>query len=113
MTTDATPTPSPPQDHQDFGAKLNELEAITDWFESDKVELNAALAKFERGMQLAGELQRELDQVENRVETIKATFSQTAVTTPATPGSASDHDEPSNPDNPATASSATDPTPFP
>lgn len=58
----------------DFGAKLQELEAITEWFESDEVDLNAALAKFERGMQLADELKRELAQIENRVETIKAKF---------------------------------------
>jgi exodeoxyribonuclease VII small subunit len=58
----------------DFGAKLAELEAITAWFESDEVDLNAALAKFERGMELAAELKQELQQVENRVEVIKAKF---------------------------------------
>jgi exodeoxyribonuclease VII small subunit len=58
----------------DFGAKLRELEGITAWFESDEVDLNTALAKFERGMQLADELKRELQQVENRVEKIKARF---------------------------------------
>lgn len=58
----------------DFSAKLKELEAITEWFESDEVDLNAALAKFERGMQLAAELKKELQQVENRVEKIKARF---------------------------------------
>jgi exodeoxyribonuclease VII small subunit len=58
----------------DFGAKLGELEAITAWFESGEVDLNAALAKFERGMQLADELKQELQQIENRVETIKAKF---------------------------------------
>lgn len=59
---------------QDFGAKLNELEAITSWFESDAVDLNEALKKFERGMELAGELKVELQQVENRVEKIKQRF---------------------------------------
>ena len=58
----------------DFGAKLAELEAITAWFESDEVDLNRALQQFERGMQLAKELNQELQQVENRVETIKAKF---------------------------------------
>ena len=64
----------------DFGAKLKELEGITAWFESDEVDLNAALAKFERGMQLADELKRELQQVENRVEKIKARFDAPADT---------------------------------
>jgi exodeoxyribonuclease VII small subunit len=61
-------------DKPDFSTKLQELEAITTWFESEEVDLNAALAKFERGMQLADELRRELSQVENRVEKIKAKF---------------------------------------
>jgi exodeoxyribonuclease VII small subunit len=59
---------------QDFGAKLKELEAITEWFESDEVDLNAALAKFERGMQLADELKKELGEIENRVDVIKRKF---------------------------------------
>ncbi len=63
-----------PKTPADFGAKLEELEAITAWFESDEVDLNAALAKFERGMQLAGELKTELTTIENRVEKIKAKF---------------------------------------
>lgn len=58
----------------DFGAQLKELEAITEWFESDKVDLDAALVKFERGMELASELKKELQQVENRVEKIKQRF---------------------------------------
>ena len=62
------------KENQDFGSKLKELEAITAWFESDEVDLNAALAKFERGMELANELKQELQQVENRVEKIKARF---------------------------------------
>ncbi|HSX41181.1 MAG TPA: exodeoxyribonuclease VII small subunit [Candidatus Saccharimonadales bacterium] len=58
----------------DFGKKLKELESITAWFESEQVDLNEALAKFERGMQLAGELKQELQTIENRVEKIKAKF---------------------------------------
>ena len=58
----------------DFGAKLKELETITEWFESEEVDLNQGLTKFERGMQLAGELKGELGQLENRVEKIKQKF---------------------------------------
>src|ERR1700757_494565 len=57
-----------------FAKKLSELETITAWFESDNVDLDEALAKFERGMVLADELKRELQQVENRVEKIKQRF---------------------------------------
>lgn len=63
----------------DFGSKLKELEAITDWFESDDVDLNEALKKFERGMQLADDLKKELAEVENRVETIKQKFDGASV----------------------------------
>lgn len=72
-----------PDDKPNFGAKLHELEAITEWFESEEVDLNAALAKFERGMQLAGELKSELDQAENRVEKIKAKFDGQVTAQPA------------------------------
>jgi exodeoxyribonuclease VII small subunit len=75
----------------DFGAKLEELEAITTWFESGEVDLNAALAKFERGMQLADELKQELHKIENRVETIKAKFD-----TPANSGAAAEPVEPAD-----------------
>lgn len=70
-------------DKQDFGAKLTELETITEWFESGEVDLNAGLAKFERGMVLADELKNELQAVENRVEAIKAKFDTPVTTTDA------------------------------
>lgn len=65
-----------------FGAKLQELEAITVWFESDQVDLNLALKKFERGMELADELKSELQQIENRVEVIKQKFDVPAMEVP-------------------------------
>jgi exodeoxyribonuclease VII small subunit len=74
-------------DAKDFGTKLKELETITEWFESDEVDLNTALGKFERGMVLADELKKELGEIENRVEVIKRKFD---VAAPA-------HDGPSEP----------------
>ena len=67
----------------DFAAKLAELEQITEWFESDQVDLNAALAKFERGMELSDQLKKELQLVENRVEKIKQKFDATTAEAPA------------------------------
>lgn len=58
----------------DFGAGLKELEEITAWFESEEVDLNQALLKFERGMELAATLKDHLKTVENRVEKIKQRF---------------------------------------
>jgi exodeoxyribonuclease VII small subunit len=57
-----------------FEQALKELEEITVWFESPDVDLDQGLVKFERGMELAGQLKSHLQTVENRVEKIKAKF---------------------------------------
>lgn len=59
----------------EFEKALKELEEITSWFESSDVDLDAGLAKFERGMELATELKTHLAGVENRVEKIRQRFS--------------------------------------
>lgn len=59
----------------EFEKSLKELEAITSWFESSDVDLDAGLAKFERGMELATELKAHLAAVENHVERIRQRFS--------------------------------------
>lgn len=63
----------------EFEKALKELEEITTWFESADVDLDAGLAKFERGMELAAELKTHLSSVENRVEKIRQRFSGAAV----------------------------------
>lgn len=75
---------STPNKKDDFGTRLKELEAITTWFESDEVDLNAALSKFERGMELADGLKKELAEIENRVEVIKQRFDDGAPSSTAT-----------------------------
>jgi exodeoxyribonuclease VII small subunit len=59
----------------EFEKALKELEEITAWFESSSVDLDAGLAKFERGMELASELKTHLASVENRVDKIRQRFS--------------------------------------
>ena len=78
-----------------FSSKMAELEAVTTWFESEDVDLNEALTKFERGMSLIDELKRELKQVENRVEKIKAKFDGPSVADLDSPHPIDDRDEPS------------------
>ena len=63
-------------DVHNFGQKLVELEQLTAWFESDQLDLDAGLAKFERGMVLVAELRAGLAQAENKIEKIKAQFGQ-------------------------------------
>ena len=58
----------------EFDKALTELEEITAWFESGNIDLDAGLAKFERGMTLAGQLKAHLATVENRIEKIKRRF---------------------------------------
>ena len=61
-----------------FGAKLQELEAITQAIDTDGLDLDDAVTKFERGMELSAQLKQHLQEVENRVETIKARFSSSS-----------------------------------
>jgi exodeoxyribonuclease VII small subunit len=58
----------------EFEKALTELEEITAWFESPQADLDAGLAKFERGLELASQLKTHLAEVENRVEKIKLRF---------------------------------------
>ena len=69
MAHKAAPTPP-----FNFGAKLQELEAITQAVDADGLDLDDAVTKFERGMELSAQLKQHLQEVENRVETIKARF---------------------------------------
>lgn len=67
-----------PKAEVDFSKELKELEAIVEWFEAGEVDLNQALPKFERGMELAQRLKQYLEKVENKVEVIKKKFDQPA-----------------------------------
>jgi exodeoxyribonuclease VII small subunit len=57
-----------------FAKDMAELEAITAWFEGSDIDLDEALAKFERGMELASGLKKQLGEVENKIEKIKKSF---------------------------------------
>lgn len=57
-----------------FADKFQELESITQWFERGDFSIEDALKKFERGLELAGELQKHLSEVERRVTEIKNKF---------------------------------------
>jgi len=69
----------------EFEKALGELEEITTWFESNNVDLDQGLVKFERGMELASQLKTHLATVENRVEKIKQRFTSSAGATPSSP----------------------------
>lgn len=58
-----------------FGESFSELEKIVQWFESEEVDLDEGLKKFERGLELAGKLKARLKEVEAKVIEIKTKFS--------------------------------------
>lgn len=58
-----------------FAKSFEELENITEWFESEEaLDLEKGLEKFSRGLELASELKASLQEVENKVTEIKKKF---------------------------------------
>ena len=57
-----------------FAEAFAELEAITEWFETQNVDLDEGVKKFERGLELAKQLKEKLAEVENTVVTLKKKF---------------------------------------
>jgi len=68
----------PPKKKADFAAAFAELEKISEWFETEEVDLDEGLKKFERGLELATDCKKKLTEVENKVEEIKKKFSDLA-----------------------------------
>lgn len=58
-----------------FGEAFAELEKITTALEADTIDLDVAIEKFERGLELSQQLKSKLASVEQRVETIRKKFS--------------------------------------
>lgn len=71
----ASQAPSKPASNFDFSASMKELEEIAAYLESSDVDLDEAIAKFERGAALAGELKQYLASAENKVMQLKQDFS--------------------------------------
>ena len=55
-------------------AKIDELEQLLDWFESNEVTVDSALEKYERAGQITSELEDELKKAKNQVEVIKKKY---------------------------------------
>jgi len=61
-------------DNFDFSAAMQELQDITDYLESDTVEIETAMQKFKRGSELAKEIKTYLQEAENTISSVKASF---------------------------------------
>ncbi len=57
-----------------FAKAFEELEKITREFESETLDIDEGLKKFERGLELARKLKSKLQDIENKVEKIKKKF---------------------------------------
>ena len=57
-----------------FAKAFSELEELTQWFETQDVDLDEGLKKFERGLELAAVCKKKLSEVENNVERLKDKF---------------------------------------
>lgn len=57
-----------------FAEAFAELEKLTEWFETEEVDLDEGLKKFERGLELAQVCKKKLAEVENKVTTLKKKF---------------------------------------
>lgn len=61
----------------DFAKSFEELEKITQWFDSEEhLDLDKGLKQFERGLELASLLKEKLSEVENKVVEIKKRFEE-------------------------------------
>ncbi len=55
--------------------KLEKLEEVLAWFESEEITVEEAIVKYEEAQKLSKELQVQLDNAKNQVEVIKKKFS--------------------------------------
>lgn len=53
-----------------FEKSLTQLEEILDQMESGDLELEDSIKQYEKGIQLVGDCQKYLDQIEDRIETL-------------------------------------------
>lgn len=60
-----------PSKKLNFAESFAELEKITEEFENEEIDLDDGLKKFERGLELAAELKKKLNEAENKAETIR------------------------------------------
>ncbi len=57
-----------------FAEAFQELEKLTEWFENEEVDLDKGIENFERGLELSKICKEKLQEVENKVTTLKQKF---------------------------------------
>lgn len=59
---------------QTVAENLARLEELLAWFESEEITVEEALSKYEEALELSKELEQQLANAKNQVETIKKKF---------------------------------------
>lgn len=63
------------QEKFNFSEAFREIEEINEWFQREDIDLDEALQKYERGMELIKKCKERLKQAENKFEEIKKKYS--------------------------------------
>ena len=64
-----------PEEKFNFTKAYQEIEEINDWFQNEDIDLDEALKKFQRGMDLIKKCKERLKNAENTFEEIKKKYS--------------------------------------
>lgn len=59
-----------------FGTAMKEIEEIAQWFEEEEIDLDLALEKYRRGMELVKRCKEQLQKVENELLLINKEFEE-------------------------------------
>lgn len=60
--------------NETISEKLEKLEALLAWFESEEITIEESLKKYEEALQLSKEVEEQLQTAKNQIEVIKQKF---------------------------------------
>jgi exodeoxyribonuclease VII small subunit len=63
-----------PDEKFNFTKAYQEIEEINEWFQSEEIDLDEALQKYEKGMDLINKCKERLKEAENKFEEIKKKY---------------------------------------
>jgi len=63
-----------PEEKFNFTKTYQEIEGINEWFQGEEMDLDEALRKYERGMELINKCKDRLKESENKFEEIKKKY---------------------------------------
>jgi exodeoxyribonuclease VII small subunit len=63
-----------PDEKFNFTKAYQEIEEINEWFQGEEIDLDEALRKYEKGMELINKCKERLKEAENKFEEIKKKY---------------------------------------